>query len=166
MKCWLHERYDGDALPHSLPQALTPLVRNHTDNADGEADRRRAVGVADGLTGEHPDVARPQQAHLGPLSKQHALRPRVIRPDRHFQSQDILCPVLAFLRWDCAKKELGWKIQRTVQLTGALISNRSAKPGDWRKPQEYHIFAQFLSVSSLSELVSDSHPEAQTPIDH
>jgi len=62
--------YDGDALPHSLPQALTPLVRNHTNNTDGEADRWRAVGVADGLTGEHPDVARPQQAHLGSLSKQ------------------------------------------------------------------------------------------------
>lgn len=63
-------RYDGNTFPHSLPQVLPPLVRNHANNADGEADGWRELGVADGLTGEHPDVAGPQQTHLSCLLKQ------------------------------------------------------------------------------------------------
>lgn len=63
-------RYNGDTLPHPLPQALPPLVRNHSNNADGEAVRRRAVGVAHGQAGEDPDVARPQQTHLGRVTEQ------------------------------------------------------------------------------------------------
>lgn len=62
--------YNGDTLPHPLPQALSPLVRNHTNNTDREAVRWRAVGVAHGLTGEDPDVAWPQQTHLSCLLKQ------------------------------------------------------------------------------------------------
>lgn len=62
--------YDGHTLPHPLPQALPPLVRNHTDHTDREADRWSTVRVAHGQTGEDPDVARPQQAHLSCLTEQ------------------------------------------------------------------------------------------------
>lgn len=63
-------RHDGHALPHSLPQALPPLIGDHANDADGKGVRWGAVGVAHGQTGEDPDVARPQQAHLGRLAEQ------------------------------------------------------------------------------------------------
>lgn len=63
-------RYNGDTLPHPLPQALPPLVCNHTNNTNREADRWRAVGVAHGQAGEDPDVAWPQQTHFSCVAKQ------------------------------------------------------------------------------------------------
>lgn len=62
--------YDGHTLPHPLPQAFPPLVRNHTDHTDGEADRWSTVRVAHGQAGEDPDVAWPQQARLSCLTEQ------------------------------------------------------------------------------------------------
>lgn len=61
--------YNCHALPHPLPQAFPPLVCYYTDHPDREADRWRAVGVAHSQTGEDPDVAWPQQAHLSCLSE-------------------------------------------------------------------------------------------------
>lgn len=62
--------HDGHALPHPLAQALSPLVGDDADDAHGEGVWRGAVGVAHGQTGQDPDVARPQQAHLGRQAEQ------------------------------------------------------------------------------------------------
>lgn len=62
--------YDGDPLPHSLPQTFPPLVCYHTDHAYREGGRWNAVGVAHSQTGEDPDVAGPLQAHLSGKTEQ------------------------------------------------------------------------------------------------
>lgn len=62
--------HNGNTLPHPLAQALPPLIRDHSNDTDGEAVRWRAVGVAHGEAGDDPDVAWPQQAHLSRLAKQ------------------------------------------------------------------------------------------------
>ena len=62
--------HNGDTLPHPLPQALPPLICDHSNDTDGEAVRWRAVGVAHGQAGNDPDVAWSQQARLSRLAKQ------------------------------------------------------------------------------------------------
>lgn len=62
--------YNSNTLSHPLTQAFPPLLSDHSNYTNREADRRRTVRVADGQTREDPDVAWPQQAHLCCLCKQ------------------------------------------------------------------------------------------------
>lgn len=80
---------DGDPLPHSLTQTFPPLVCYHTDHPYREGGRGKAVGVAHGQTGEDPDVAGPQQAHLSREPEQ----------------------VLRLLVWTVRQQDLGVQLQ-------------------------------------------------------
>ena len=57
--------HDGHAVPHPLPQAHPPAVRDDADQPHGEAVRWRNVGVSHRQAGDDPDVSRPNQSGLG-----------------------------------------------------------------------------------------------------